>query len=137
LALIAYSGIASNILTYDLALVTNARNFSSPAVKALHWNEWVVDENSLRPDLANTSGIFRPYPSFGAAAKAPLSPLQEIDANAVQIYYDTSKIPRNRILLEIILMADIGVDSDPSTQGDNAGKPLADVHFVKVAGTAP
>jgi hypothetical protein len=97
LALIAYSGTAPNIATYDLALVTNPRNLTSPAVKALYWNEWLLDEASLKPSLANTSGTFRPYAGLAGAAK--LSSLQEIDQNAVQIYYDTSKISDKRSLI--------------------------------------
>jgi len=116
LALIAYSGTAPNITTYDLALVTNPRNLSSPAVKALYWNEWVVDEKLLKPVLANTTGTFRPYAGVAEAAK---SPLQEIDQNAVQIYYDTN--------------------GESSVQGpsDNAAKTLADVHFVKKPNAGP
>jgi hypothetical protein len=94
LALLAYgTPKGANVTSYDIALVDNPRKFNASrlGVTAFHWNEWVLENYSLKPDLVNVSGIWRAYDDLGLPAKAPFSPLQEIDPEAVQIYYDTSK----------------------------------------------
>jgi hypothetical protein len=94
LALLAYGmPKGSNITSYDVALVDNPRKFnvSKSGATAFHWNEWVLENYSLKPGLVNTTGIWRAYDDLGLKAKAPFSTLQQIDPEAVQIYYDTSK----------------------------------------------
>jgi hypothetical protein len=94
LAFLAYGTPKNaNITTYDIALVDNPRTFNATAsgATAFHWNEWVLENYSLKPDLVNTSGIWRAYDGLNLPAKAPFSPLQQIDPEAVQIFYDTSK----------------------------------------------